>query len=69
VKSLKFFDLKVQSGRAPTERKNFSDPNGVLLVKDLTITPPENLGAWTVIDNIKGTEYTLTGLSLKRHTR
>ena len=39
-----------------------SDPNGVLLVKDLTITPPENLGAWTVIDNIKGTEYTLTGL-------
>ena len=39
-----------------------SDPNGVLLVKDLTITPPENLGAWTVIDNIKGTAYTLTGL-------
>lgn len=39
-----------------------SDPNGVLLVKDLTITPPEQLGAWTVIDNIKGTSYTLTGL-------
>ena len=39
-----------------------SDPNGVLLVKDLTITPPEKVGAWTVIDGIKGTEYTLTGL-------
>jgi hypothetical protein len=39
-----------------------SDPNGVLLVKDLTITPPEQVGEWTVIKNISKTEYTLTGL-------
>ena len=38
------------------------DPNGVLLVKDLTITPPEQLGEWIVIKNIASTEYTLTGL-------
>lgn len=39
-----------------------SDPNGVLLVKDLTITPPEQVGEWTVIKNINKTEYTLAGL-------
>lgn len=39
-----------------------SDPNGILLVKDLTITPPEQLGEWTVIKNINKTEYTLTDL-------
>ena len=39
-----------------------SDPNGVLLVTDLTITPPEQVGEWTVIKNISKTEYTLTGL-------
>lgn len=39
-----------------------SDPNGVLLVKDLTITPPEQLGEWTVIKNLNKTEYTLAGL-------
>lgn len=38
------------------------DPNGVLLVKDLTITPPEQIGEWTVIKNLSKTEYTLTGL-------
>ena len=39
-----------------------SDPNGVLLVKDLTITPPEQVNEWIMIPNITGTEYTLTGL-------
>lgn len=39
-----------------------ADPNGVLLVTDLTITPPEQLGEWIVIKNIASTEYTLTGL-------
>lgn len=39
-----------------------ADPNGVLLVKDLTITPPDQVGEWTCIPNINGTEYTLTGL-------
>ena len=39
-----------------------NDPNGVLLVKDLTITPPEQVGEWTVIKNIGKTEYTLAGL-------
>ena len=39
-----------------------SDPNGVLLVTDLTITPPEQVGEWTVIKNLSKTEYTLTGL-------
>jgi hypothetical protein len=38
------------------------DPNGVLLVKDLTITPPEQVGEWTCIPNLTGTEYMLTGL-------
>jgi hypothetical protein len=38
------------------------DPNGVLLVKDLTITPPEQIGEWTCIPNLTGTEYMLTGL-------
>ena len=36
--------------------------NGVLLVKDLTITPPESVGGWTCIPNITGTSYMLTGL-------
>lgn len=40
-----------------------SDPNGILLVKDLTITPPDQVGEWTVIEGIKGTTYTLTGLT------
>ncbi len=40
-----------------------ADPNGILLVKDLTITPPEKLGEWIVIPNITGTQYTLTGLA------
>ena len=39
-----------------------SDPNGVLLVKDLTITPPELQGEWTVIPNVPGNSYILTGL-------
>lgn len=39
-----------------------ADPNGVLLVKDLTITPPEKIGEWIVIPNIYGTHYTLKGL-------
>ena len=39
-----------------------SDPNGVLLVKDLTITPPELQGEWTVIPNVSGNSYMLTGL-------
>ena len=39
-----------------------SDPNGVLLVKDLTITPPDQVGEWSVIKNLSKTEYTLTGL-------
>ena len=39
-----------------------SDPNGVLLVTDLTITPPEQVGEWTVIKNLSKTEYSLTGL-------
>ena len=38
------------------------DPNGVLLIKDLTITPPESLNEWTCIPNLTGTEYTLTWL-------
>lgn len=39
-----------------------SDPNGMLLVKDLTITPPDQVGTWTVVKGINKTEYTLTGL-------
>lgn len=39
-----------------------SDPNGVLLVKDLSITPPELQGEWTVIPNVSGNSYMLTGL-------
>ena len=39
-----------------------SDPNGVLLVQDLMITPPDQQGEWIVIKNITGTEYILTGL-------
>ena len=39
-----------------------SDPNGVLLVKDLTITPPELQGEWTVIPNVSGNSYMLAGL-------
>ena len=38
------------------------DPNGVLLVKDLTITPPELQGEWNVIPNVSGNSYMLTGL-------
>ena len=39
-----------------------SDPNGVLLVKDLTITPPEQQGEWIVIPNVSGNSYMLAGL-------
>lgn len=39
-----------------------SDPNGVLLVKDLSITPLELQGEWTVIPNVSGNSYMLTGL-------
>ena len=39
-----------------------SDPNGVLLVKDLTISPPELQGEWTVIPNVSGNSYMLAGL-------
>ena len=39
-----------------------SDPNGVLLVKDLTISPPELQGEWNVIPNVSGNSYMLTGL-------
>ena len=39
-----------------------NDPNGVLLVKDLTITPPELQGEWTVIPNVSGNSYMLAGL-------
>lgn len=39
-----------------------NDPNGVLLVKNLTITPPELVNEWIKVPNITGTEYTLTGL-------
>ena len=40
-----------------------SDPNGILLVKDLTITAPELVNEWIKIPNVSGTEYTLTGLT------
>ena len=40
----------------------YDNPNGVLLVQDLTITPPESVGGWTCIPNISGTSYMLTGL-------
>ena len=39
-----------------------ADPNGVLLVKDLTITPPDKVNEWVKIPDIEGTEYTLKGL-------
>ena len=39
-----------------------SNDNGMLLVKDLTIVPPENQGEWTVISGITNEEYTLAGL-------
>ena len=39
------------------------DPNSILLVKDLTITPPEQVNDWIKVPNISGTEYTLTGLT------
>lgn len=40
-----------------------ANDNGYLAAKDLTITPPEDLGEWILIPNISGTEYTLTGLT------
>jgi len=40
-----------------------ANENGWLLVKDLTITPPELVNEWIKVPNIKGTEYTLTGLT------
>lgn len=39
-----------------------ANDNGMLLVKDLTITPAESLNEWICVPNIKGTEYTLAGL-------
>lgn len=39
-----------------------SDPNGIMLMKDLIITPPDQQGEWIKIPNVTGTEYTLTGL-------
>ena len=39
-----------------------SNGNGVLLVKDLTITPNDKLNEWKVIPNVSGTSYTLTDL-------
>jgi len=39
-----------------------SDPNGVLLVKDLVITPPDQVNEWIKIPNIPYKEYYLAGL-------
>lgn len=67
-------DDALQSSQAKTRREakaemdtyvffiRHSDPNGVLLVKDLTITPPDQMNDWILIPNVKGTNYTLTNL-------
>ena len=39
-----------------------SNGDGWLLVKNLTFTPNDQLNAWTVVPNVSGTEYTITGL-------
>ena len=39
-----------------------SNGDGALVIKDLTITPNDKLNEWTVIPNVSGTSYTLTGL-------
>ena len=39
-----------------------SNGNGSLVIKDLTITPNELLNEWTVIPNVSGSSYMLTGL-------
>lgn len=59
-----------RSMRAPaTEEEEYyffyirhTDPDEILLVKDITITPAENIGEWITIPNVKDVEYTLQGL-------
>ena len=55
--------------RAPGEEEEYyfffirhTEPDEYLLVKDITITPPENIGDWITIPNVKNVEYTLAGL-------
>ncbi|MBR4729710.1 MAG: fibronectin type III domain-containing protein, partial [Prevotella sp.] len=39
-----------------------SNSDGALVIKDITITPNEKMNEWTVIPNVSGTSYMLTGL-------
>ena len=39
-----------------------SNGDGWLLVNNLTFTPNDKLNAWTVVPNVTGSEYTITGL-------
>lgn len=39
-----------------------SNGDGWLLVNNLTFTPNDQLNAWTVVPNVTGSEYTITGL-------
>lgn len=58
---------QVRGSRAPEDETyvffiRHANDNGYLLVKDITITSPDQLGEWTVIKNISATEYALSGL-------
>ena len=39
-----------------------SNGDGWLLINNLTFTPNDKLNAWTVVPNVTGSEYTITGL-------
>ena len=55
--------------RAPGEEEEYyfffirhTEADEILLVKDITITPAENIGDWITIPNVENVEYTLAGL-------
>ena len=55
--------------RAPGEEEEYyfffirhTEADEILLVKDITITPAENIGEWITIPNVEDVEYTLAGL-------
>lgn len=39
-----------------------TEPDEILLIKDITITSPENVGDWITIPDVKNVEYALQGL-------
>lgn len=61
---------RARAHRTPSEEEEdiyvffirHANDDGMLWVKDLTITSADQVNEWTCIPNIEGTEYTLTGL-------